>query len=462
MTLRFAPAAAGSISGALVITSNASNAPIHTVTLTGNGMISVPAISLSATMLDFGSVELGSSAIRSLTISNLGNAPLNLTGQSLTGAHASDYTIVRMSGTPIAPAGSDYIEIRFAPSATGVRTASLLISSNDPNTPVSTVSLAGSGTSTAQPHISVSQNTIDFGTTNPGTPVDRDLVISNTGTAALVLVGQNVSGTSFLLLTPAVGTIAPGGNSIARIRFDPPSMGSFAGTFLVSSNDPVSPTVAVSLHGVGGGSTGPRLALGATVLDFGAVPILQAKELDLEIRNIGTSDLVISSQLIAGTDALHFSIVQAAGSPVIPGGRTAVRVRHLPTSAGPKVALLRLTTNDPGLPTAEVALISTAVGSDEPPSPPPATRILGAYPNPFSSITTLTYSLETSAEVELFVYDIHGRVSSSNYQGTRDAGCYIVTFDGSRLPRGAYAVVLKAFTKDGRRMTHVTTIHCVH
>jgi len=461
MTLRFPPSAAGSASGALVIASNAVNAPAHNVSLSGSGVASAPAISLSAVSLDFGQVEIGMNSVRGVTVSNTGNAPLNISGQTVGGANAADFTIIHSSGTPIAPTGSDYIELRFSPSAAGVRMASLTIGSNDPNFPSMVVSRSGSGTSSAQPHISVSQTVMDFGTTSPGTPVERDLVISNTGTASLVLTGQNVSGVSFTLLTPAAGTIAAGGNSTARLRFNPPSNGNHTGSFSISSNDPTAPTTAVSLRGAGGGSTGPRISLGSTVLDFGAVAVLQPKELDLLIRNIGISDLVISSQMIGGADVLHFSISQAAGSPVAPGGGTTLKVRHYPTSPGPKVALLRLLTNDPGMPTAEVALISTVVNAEELPGPAEDAVLLANFPNPFVASTTLAYRMGNPGRVELTVYDTHGRAVALFDEGLREAGTHGLILDASSLSAGVYSVVLKAADSGGRAVIRTMRITCI-
>jgi hypothetical protein len=382
--------------------------------------------------------------MRSVTVSNTGNAPLNVTGQTLSGTNASDFVINHSTGTPIAPAGSDYIEIRFSPSSAGVRTAALTVTSNDPNFPSLIVSLSGSGTTGAQPHITVSQTILDFGTTAPGTPVDRDLVISNTGSASLTISAQNVTGQSFALTGSAAGTIPAGGNATARLRFNPSTAGSYNGAFEISSNDPASPTVTVTLRGIGGSSTGPRIALGATVLDFRNVAVLQSKEMDLEVRNIGTSDLAISAQLIAGADALHFSITQAAASPVAAGGNTTVRIRHLPTSGGAKVAILRMITNDPGMPTAEIALISTAVGADSPPAPPEDVKLSAVYPNPFTEGANIAYELGEAGDVELTVYDAHGRSVMRLPQGFREAGSYGVFLEASQLPAGVYAVVLRA------------------
>jgi hypothetical protein len=449
MQLLFAPAAAGAASGQLVITSNASNAPTFTVTLAGTGTASAPVIALSATTLDFGAVATGSSSVRSVTVSNTGNAPLAISGQSVAGTDAALYTITHNASTPIAAGNSDYIELRFAPTSAGVKTATLTITSNDPNHASVTVFLSGSGTTTTQPHIALSATTIDFGTASVGGTVQRDLVISNTGTATLTISGQNVSGAMFSLTQPAGGAIAPAGTSTARLTFAPTAAGTYTGAFDIASNDPAAPTVTVQLRGTCGTVTGPRIAFSSSVLDFGNVAVMSPKELDLTVRNIGTSDLIISGQSIAGTNALDFSIAQAAGSPIAPTGSSIVRVRHLPLSAGSKMALLRIASNDPGSPTSEVVLISTATGVDRLPAAPDGIRLHQNYPNPFNPSTTIEYETDEAGAVRLAVFDATGRTVAVLDNEARTAGSYRVTWDATAVASGVYTAELRVTTARG-------------
>lgn len=90
----------------------------------------------------------GPTTSRSYYLTSLGEMPLKFTGTgfSITGANASDFSIV---GTPDT---SDAVEdavrtvsIVFDPSAAGTRTATLEITTNDPATPTRTVTLTGEG-----------------------------------------------------------------------------------------------------------------------------------------------------------------------------------------------------------------------------------------------------------------------------------------------------------------------------
>ncbi len=86
---------------------------------------------------DFGGVNVASgSNANTFTIQNLGTiSNLNLTGASpyvtITGAHASDFTVTVIPASTIAGGSSTSFEITFDPSASGLRTATVSIANND-------------------------------------------------------------------------------------------------------------------------------------------------------------------------------------------------------------------------------------------------------------------------------------------------------------------------------------------
>ncbi len=76
------------------------------------------------------------------------------------------------------------------------------------------------------------------------------------------------------------------------------------------------------------------------------------------------------------------------------------------------------------------------------PEPPPAPAdVLGFaqnFPNPFSSATTIRYSLPQSMVIRLRVYDVLGREVATLVNGRQAPGIYTVEFDGASLPTGVY------------------------
>jgi hypothetical protein len=107
-----------------------------------------PQISVSSTSLDFGSVPTGSSSFTDLTIANSGSANLIIRQITFGGANALDFNARddNCTGATLTPSRNCTVEIVFAPRSTGSKSATLSISSNDPDTPTQTVSLSGDGT----------------------------------------------------------------------------------------------------------------------------------------------------------------------------------------------------------------------------------------------------------------------------------------------------------------------------
>ena len=66
------------------------------------------------------------------------------------------------------------------------------------------------------------------------------------------------------------------------------------------------------------------------------------------------------------------------------------------------------------------------------------------YPNPFNSVTTLSYDLPKDDNVLLLVYDVMGREVVRLMDEYKSAGTYEITFDASNLVSGVYFVRLVA------------------
>ena len=109
-----------------------------------------PAVSLSATSLAFASVGVGKpSAPQTLTVTNTGNGPLQISSSQVTGPAANDFKLSADSctGQTVPASGTCAATIIFTPAAAGGRSAQLAFSDNASGSP-HTVSLSGSGTNT--------------------------------------------------------------------------------------------------------------------------------------------------------------------------------------------------------------------------------------------------------------------------------------------------------------------------
>jgi len=104
----------------------------------------VPDISVP-TSLAFGSVNVGTSKTKTLTISNVGTAALTITNITISGSQFSRGTY---PGT-IAAGSSANVNVTFSPTSTGAKSATLTITSNDPDEATVNVALSGTGVAAA-------------------------------------------------------------------------------------------------------------------------------------------------------------------------------------------------------------------------------------------------------------------------------------------------------------------------
>jgi hypothetical protein len=94
----------------------------------------------------FGTAALGSSVTNLFTVTNSGNAALNLTNIVVTGANAGDFAVKGITlPASIAASAATTFNVVFSPSSSGARSATLQITNNDSSHNPFTVTLAGTG-----------------------------------------------------------------------------------------------------------------------------------------------------------------------------------------------------------------------------------------------------------------------------------------------------------------------------
>jgi hypothetical protein len=103
-------------------------------------------------------------------------------------------------------------------------------------------------------------------------------------------------------------------------------------------------------------------------------------------------------------------------------------------------------------------LISTTTGIDDHSAVPSPIRRMVNYPNPFNPETTISYSLKTTADIELSVYNLRGQRVATLAQGRETAGDHSVVWNGTdanghSVGNGVYFYRLSANGKsDVRKM----------
>lgn len=71
-------------------------------------------------------------------------------------------------------------------------------------------------------------------------------------------------------------------------------------------------------------------------------------------------------------------------------------------------------------------------------------KLFQNYPNPFNPTTRIAYSVPHSCYISLKIYNLLGEEVAILFEGVRQAGNYVATFDGRGLAGGVYLYQLKA------------------
>ena len=141
-TVTFTPTASGNRSATLNITDNAGGSPQH-VSLAGTGI--GPMATLNPTSLSFGNQAVGTtSGAKGVQLKNTGNSTLTIGSIAISGTNATDFAQTNNCPSSLAPGAQCNISVKFAPTGSGTRTASLNVSDNASNSPQMT-SLTGAG-----------------------------------------------------------------------------------------------------------------------------------------------------------------------------------------------------------------------------------------------------------------------------------------------------------------------------
>jgi Abnormal spindle-like microcephaly-assoc'd, ASPM-SPD-2-Hydin len=139
--LTFQPTAIGTRRATLNVSDNGGGSP-QVLQISGIGTI----ISLTPTKLSFGTVTVGTTSVaQSVTVANKGTVAVSFTGFAILGTNVADFLISSNScGTSLAAGAHCVVQIKFKPTATGARSATLNGSDNGGGSPQK-VLLAGSG-----------------------------------------------------------------------------------------------------------------------------------------------------------------------------------------------------------------------------------------------------------------------------------------------------------------------------
>jgi hypothetical protein len=228
----------------------------NTFNLTVNSVAPVAGVSPSS--LTFSNQNAGTtSAAQMVTLSNTGNAALNISAIGFAGANASSFAVASTGTTcsttsPVAASASCTISVTFTPTTTGSLTGTLTITDNSNGTTGSTQTVSLSGTGTG-PVAGVSPTTLTFSAqTLTTTSTTQPVTLSNTGAGALTVASITAS-TNFGQTNNCGTSVAASSSCTINVTFTPTTTGSLTGTLTITdnSNGVAGSTQTVQLSGTG-------------------------------------------------------------------------------------------------------------------------------------------------------------------------------------------------------------------
>ena len=375
-----------------------------------------------------------------ISISNAGTGALTLA--SYTSSYAP-VTITDLS-TPatILPGANGGLIVQLDYQSQPSAHSYLMISTNDPKHPVDTIFVTVR-VLPVPPQIHIENGTIQF-TVTPG--VNQSLCdtirITDIGKGVLQLTGDSSSVPPiYCALGSIPATLQPGDTLDVPVVFDYESQNIVRAMLYMKSNDPAHPVdsvlVIISIN-----TLTPNILLSPDTIVFNLrVGCNQTLYDSVRITNAGTGALSLKS------DSLSFPSLYCT-EPVMPetiepGNLLNVILAYDYESQQAADATLTFTTNDSRHLDDTVFIVMKAIPEYVAESAPDY-FVCSIFPNPFSSSTTIDFTLQSSANVILKVYNELGEEIVTLVNSTQVAGTHSVLFRGDNLPNGVYFYRLTA------------------
>lgn len=211
-------------------------------------------ISVTPAAIDAGDLALGENYSVNLSVSNVGEGPLDLYDvQVLDDRLRVHWSLTGARSTTLEAGGATTLVVSFSPKNLDAPSTALKVLSDDPSSPILTVPLVAA--SHGIPALRLDTQAVDLGQVAVGSRATAEVRIANDGTAELVVSSATIEATDkvwSLAVDPSgVPVPAQSESGAAVIDFQPTAIGVANATLVLSTNDPAQPTATVQLVGTG-------------------------------------------------------------------------------------------------------------------------------------------------------------------------------------------------------------------
>ncbi len=335
LMVNFTPLAEEEYSATLILNNNDPDEEDQhfEVPLSGKGVL--PHISVSPDPAAFGNVKLSQESTLDVHIDNTGDAALNISSVELDAASSPYFAIKSMPQIPgegylLANTDEFVLTLSYTPEETGEHTGTLIINSDDPDTPTYRLSITGTGIITG---LSVEPASVDFGRVRVGTESDAiELTVTNTSEDDTAVV--NITNISFVdnpsdvfsvLDAPSEPVpLAKGESFTFHVKYSPMDEAIHQGMLeIVSDNTGGNPQVPLRGEGAL-----PHVSLSpADELDFGEVVLGKVGHGIITVSNSGNWPLTISDITITAGSSEYFAVqVESSQLPLVVPANSSVDV----------------------------------------------------------------------------------------------------------------------------------------
>ena len=213
---------------------------------------SAGSLKASPSSVSFGNVALGQTANASVSLVNQGSAAVQVSNIGLTG---NAFSVSGGGDLPVTvAAGSTFnLNVGFAPTVMGAATGQLKITTSASASGALVIGLSGTGTAagTGVPTLTAA-TTVAFGNVDLNTPATQSLTLSSTGTAAVTISAETLTGTGFSASGATFPlTLNPNQTATLSVEFDPTAAGAVSGQITLTSNSSTGTSTLVTLTGTG-------------------------------------------------------------------------------------------------------------------------------------------------------------------------------------------------------------------
>jgi len=443
ISVTFQPSADGPQTATLNVANN-SVTPTITIALSGTG--TAPIVNLTA-LAPFGNQPLNAPiASLPVTLTNTGTGPLNISGMTISGLAANDFTETNTCGTQVATVQSGgkgcTITVIFTPTALYSRSATLYINDDAVPSP-QTIALLGSGAAVNPPTMTPAALAFPGNQALNVASSALQVKVTNTDSNYPVSLGQPVATGDFQVVAlpaPAVNCpslLAKSSSCVIGVTFTPTASGARSGTLTVANNASSTP-LTTQLTGTGGASA----SVSPTSLNFNSVNVGQSSSTQaVTLTNPGTFQVNITGVTMSGASATQFVATNNCGTVVKAASTCTISVVFNPTATGTQTAAMTIA-SDAAVPFTAVTLQGTGTtaggggGGSGTIQLSPAS--LGFGTTSSVQIVTLTNTSSTNALTGL-VISISGKNASDFSDPTTPTSC------SSSLAAGASCTISVAF-----------------